>query len=63
MTSAHILEEDACYRLRNWCVISQVQIGTPGSMHKGCVLQLVSLDSLSDITVRLGMRQSIVQAQ
>ena len=28
--------------------------------HKGCVLQRVSLDALSDVTVVLGMRQSIV---
>ena len=28
-------------------------------MHKGCVLQRVFLDTLSDVTVVLGMRQSI----
>ena len=28
-------------------------------MHKGCILQLVSLGTLSNVTVVLGMRQSI----
>ena len=28
--------------------------------HKGCVLQRVSLDALSDVTVVLGMRQIII---
>ena len=59
MTSARILEEDACHRARNLCVISLVQKGTPGLMHKGCILQRVSLGALSDVTVVLGMRQSI----
>ena len=48
------------------CVFSRIQKGTPGLMHKGCVLQRVSLGALSDVTlsdvmVVLGMRQSIVQ--
>ena len=59
MTSAHISEEDACYRARNLCVFSHVQKGTPELRHKGCVLQRLSLGALSDITVVLGMRQSI----
>ena len=46
---------------RNLCVFSGVQIGTPGLTHKGCVLQRVSLGALSDVTVILGMRQSILQ--
>ena len=29
-------------------------------MHKGCILQRVSLGMLSDVTIVLGMRQSIV---
>ena len=33
---------------------------THGLMHKGCVLQRRSLDALSDVTVVLGIRQSIV---
>ena len=32
----------------------------PGLTHKGCVLQLVSLGTISDITGVLEMRQSIV---
>ena len=52
-------DEDACHRVRNLCVISHVQKGTPGLKHKGCVLQRVFLGALSDITVILGMRQSI----
>ena len=36
-----------------------IKKGTPGLMHKGCVLQRVSLDALSDVTVVIGMRQSI----
>ena len=60
MTSARIPEEDACHRARNLCVFSRVQKGTPGLTHKGCVLQRVSFGALSDVTVVLGMRQSIV---
>ena len=60
MTSARIPEEDACHRARNLCVFSRIQKGTQGLTHKGCVLQLVSLGALSDITVVLGMRQSIL---
>ena len=41
------------------CVFSRVQKGTPGLTHKGCVLHRVSLGALSDVTVVLGMRQSI----
>ena len=61
MTSARIPEEDACHRAHNVCVFSRVQKGTPGLTHKGCILQLqrVSLGALSDVTVVLGMRQSI----
>ena len=59
VTSARIPGEDACYQERKLCVISHVQKGTPGLMHKGCVLQLVSLGVLSDVTVVLGMRQSL----
>ena len=51
----------ACHHARNLCVFSRGQKGTPGLTHKGCVLQRVSLDALSDVTVVLGMRQSIVQ--
>ena len=53
LTSARI------HRARNLCVFSHVQKGTPGLTHRGCVLQCVSLGALSDITVVLGMRQSI----
>ena len=59
VTSARIPEEDASHRACNLCVFSRVQKGTPGLTHKGCVLQHVSLGALSDITVVLGMRQSI----
>ena len=59
VTSARIPEEDACYRARNLCIFSRVQKGTPGLMHKGCVLQRVSLGAFSDVTVVFGMRQSI----
>ena len=59
MTSARIPEEDACHRARNLCVFSRVQTGTPSLTHKGCVLQCVFLDEISDVTVVLGMRQSI----
>ena len=60
MTSARNPEEDACRRARNLCVFSRVQKGTPGLSHKGWVLQRVSLGAFSDVTVVLGMRQSIV---
>ena len=59
VTSARIPDEDACHRARNLCVFSRVQKGTPGLTHKGCVLQRFSLGALSDVTVVLGMRQSI----
>ena len=59
VTSARILEEDACHRVRNLCVFSLVQKGTPGLTHIGCVLQRVSLGAPSDVTVVLGVRQSI----
>ena len=59
VTSARIPEEDACHRAPNLCVLSRVQKGTPRLTHKGCVLQRVLLDAISDITVVLGMRQSI----
>ena len=51
--------EDACHRARNLCNFSGVQKGTLGLTLKGCVLQRVSLDALSDIMAVLGMRQSI----
>ena len=44
-----------CHRGRNLCVFSRVQKGTPGLTYKGCVLQRV----FSDVTIVLGMRQSI----
>ena len=50
----------ALYRVRNLCVFSCVQKGTPGLMHKGCVLQCVSLGVASDVMVILGLKQSIV---
>ena len=59
MTSARIPEEDACHRARNLCVFSRVQKVTPRLTHKGCILQRVLLDAISDVTVVLGMRQSI----
>ena len=59
MTSARIPDKYACHRTRNLCVFSRVQKGLPGLMHKGCALQRVSLGTLSDVTVVLGMRQSI----
>ena len=55
MTSARFLEEDA-YHARNFCVFSGVQ---KGLTHKGCILQCVSSGALSDVTVILGMIQSI----
>ena len=58
VTSARIPEEDAYHRARNLCVFSRVHKGTPELVHKGCVLQHVSLNELSDVTVVLGMRQS-----
>ena len=61
MTSARITEEDACYRARNLCVFSRIQKGTLGLTHKECILQRVSFGALSDVTVVLGMRQSIAQ--
>ena len=59
MTPVRILEEDTCHHARNLCVFSRVQKETPELTHKGCVLQRVSLGALSDVTVVLGMRQSI----
>ena len=59
VTSVRILEEDACHRAQ-LCVFSHVKKGTPGLMHKGCISQRVSVGALSDVTVVLGMRQSIV---
>ena len=61
VTSARIPEEDACHRAHNLCVFSCVQKGTQRLTHKGYVLQRVSLGTLSDVTVVLGMRQSIVR--
>ena len=59
VTSARIPEEDACHRACNLCVFACVQKGTQRLTHKGCVLQRVFLDAISDVTVVLGMRQSI----
>ena len=53
------MEEDACHRARNLCVFSHVQKGTQRLTHTGCVLQHVLLNAISDVTVVLGMRQSI----
>ena len=62
MTSARILEEDACHHVRNLCAFSHVQKRTLGLTHnKGCVLQRIYLGTLSDVPVVLGMRQSIVK--
>ena len=60
MTSPRIQEENACHHARNLCVFSRIQKGTPRLTHNGCVLQRVSLGALSDVTVVLRMRQSIV---
>ena len=57
VTSARISEEDACYCACNLCVFSHVQKRTTWLMHKGCVLQRISLGVLNDITIVLGMRQ------
>ena len=62
VTSARIPDEDACHHARNLCVFSRVQEGAPGLTHKGCILQRVPLGALSDVTVVLGMRQSILSA-
>ena len=51
--SAHIPDKDAGHRVRNLCAVSRILKGTPGLTHKGCV-------NLSDVTVVLWMRQSIV---
>ena len=63
VTSACIPVEDACYRARNLCVFPRVQKVTPGLTHKGCVLQRVSFSAISDVTVVLGIRQSIGSLQ
>ena len=59
VTLARIPDKDTCHRAQNLCVFSRVQKGTLGLTHKGCVLQRVPLGALSDVTVVLGMRQSI----
>ena len=59
VTSARIPEEDACIRTRNLCVPHAFKKEHRDLTHKGCVLQRVSLGALSDVTVVLGMRQSI----
>ena len=41
------------------CVFSHVPKETQGLTHKECVLQRVSFSAISDVTVVLGMRQSI----
>ena len=51
-SSSHIPEEDAYYRTRNMCGFSHVQERIPGFAYK-------SFGTLSDVTVVLGMRQSI----
>ena len=60
MTSSRIPEEEGRYCARNLCVFTRVQKGTPGLMHKWCVLQRVSLGALSDVAAVLGIRQSLV---
>ena len=59
VTSALILEKDACYHARNF--FSQVQKGTPGLTHKECILQRASLGAHCDVKVVLGMRSSILR--
>ena len=59
VTSARIPDEDTRHRASNLCVFSRIQKGTPGLIHKECVLQRVSMGALSDVTVVLRMRQSI----
>ena len=59
VTSARIPDEGKRYHAHNLCVFSHVQKGTPGLTHNRCTLQRVSLGTLSDVTVILGMRQSI----
>ena len=60
VTSQVYSEEDARHRAAT-CVISHAfKREHRDRCLKGCVLQRVSLDELSDITVVLGMRQSIV---
>ena len=51
------------------CLLSRMQFlfkrvlkGTPWLMNKGCVLQSVSLGALSDVTVVLRLRQSLIQS-
>ena len=62
VTSARIPEEDACpiAYSRGRCLSSRVQL-VCFLTRSLCVLQRVSLGALSDITVVLGMRQSIVE--
>ena len=43
------------------CVFSCIQKEIPVLTHKGCVLQRLSFDALSDVKVILEMRQSIVR--
>ena len=59
MMSARIPDEYSCHGARNLCVFSHIQKGTLGFTHRVCVLQRVSLGALSDVTVVLGMKQSI----
>ena len=59
VTSPCILDEDVCCRVCNLHVFSHVQKGTPGLAHERYVLRHVSLGAFSDVTVILGMRQSI----
>ena len=59
IVSAHIPEEDPCHRARNLCVFSRIQKRSLVLTHRGCDLPHVSLGALSDVTVILGMRQSI----
>ena len=55
VTSARILEEDACYRALNLCVLTRSKKNTGIDVKR----MRVSLGALSDVTVVLGMRQSI----
>ena len=54
-----VFQRETLVTARAICVFSRVQKGTLGLTHEECVLQRVSLDALSDVTVVLGMRQSI----
>ena len=63
VTLALIQEKNVFEPAQNLCVFSHVkhtEKPIPGLAHKGCALQRVSSGMLSDITVVLRMRQSIL---